>query len=73
MEKLQEVERGWGCSWDHLNPSPAMGLQPYEHIQAHSLELTVDIEEHSGMEKPTMDAPAASGAQSYSPQTKKGV
>lgn len=73
MGMLQEVEQGQGWGWDHLNPSPALGVQPYKHIQAHSLELRVDIEEQSGMAEPTMDAPAAAGAQSTSTQNKNGV
>lgn len=70
LEMLQEVGQGQGWSWDHLHPNPAVGLQPYKHIQAHSLELTVDIEEQSGMEEPTMDASAAGGAQSTHPKPK---
>lgn len=73
MEMLQEVEQGQEWGWDHFNPSPAVGVQPYKHIQAHSLEFSVDMEEQSGMAEPTMDAPAAAGAQSHSPQTKTGV
>lgn len=73
MGMLQEVEQGQGWGWDHLNLSPALGVQPYKHIQAHSLELRVDIEEQSGMAEPTMDASAAAGAQSTSTQNKNGV
>lgn len=70
---VQEVEQGQGWGWDHLTPGPAMGLQPYKHIPAHSLGFTEDIEEQNGMEDLTMDAPAAAGARSHSPQTKNGV